>query len=80
MIRPLPAQGVRTTPGQSAAADLCQALAAAAGPAYAFIATFILLKLAGLVFPLRATEQEQAVGMASSSTARRHTSAARARS
>jgi ammonium transporter, Amt family len=40
-----------------------QALAAAVTPAYAFIATFILLKLVGAVMPLRATEHDEAVGM-----------------
>ncbi|MGA8218121.1 MAG: ammonium transporter [Solirubrobacterales bacterium] len=40
-----------------------QALAAIAAPAYAFTATFILLKAIGLVMPLRATEQEEALGM-----------------
>jgi Amt family ammonium transporter len=34
-----------------------------AAPAYAFAATFVLLKLIGLVTPLRATEREQALGM-----------------
>jgi Amt family ammonium transporter len=40
-----------------------QALAAVAAPAYAFGATFVLLKLIGLVMPLRATEREEALGM-----------------
>jgi len=40
-----------------------QALAAAVTPAYAFIATFILLKLVGAVMPLRASEHDEAVGM-----------------
>jgi len=40
-----------------------QALAAAAAPAYAFIATFVLLKVIGAVMPLRATEHDEAVGM-----------------
>jgi len=40
-----------------------QALAAAVTPAYAFIATFILLKAVGAVMPLRATEHDEAVGM-----------------
>jgi Amt family ammonium transporter len=40
-----------------------QALGAIAAPAYAFVATFALLKLIGLVFPLRATEREEALGM-----------------
>ena len=40
-----------------------QALAAVAAPAYAFGATFALLKLIGLVTPLRAGAREEAVGM-----------------
>ena len=40
-----------------------QALAALAGPAYAFGMTFVLLKLVGLVMPLRASEREEALGM-----------------
>jgi Amt family ammonium transporter len=40
-----------------------QALAAAVAPAYAFIATFILLKVLGAVMPLRASEHDEAVGM-----------------
>jgi Amt family ammonium transporter len=40
-----------------------QALAAVAAPAYAFVGTFVLLKLVGLLFPLRATEREEALGM-----------------
>ena len=40
-----------------------QALAVLAAPAYAFGATFVLLKLIALVMPLRATEQEEALGM-----------------
>lgn len=40
-----------------------QAAAALAGPAYAFAATFVILKLVGLVVPLRAAEREQALGM-----------------
>jgi len=40
-----------------------QALAAVATPAYAFGMTFVLLRLIGLVTPLRATEREEAVGM-----------------
>ncbi len=40
-----------------------QALAALAGPAYAFTATFLLLRLIALVMPLRATEHEEALGM-----------------
>jgi Amt family ammonium transporter len=40
-----------------------QAVAALAGPAYAFTATFVLLRLIGLLTPLRATEREEALGM-----------------
>ncbi len=40
-----------------------QALAALAGPAYAFTATFVLLRLLERVMPLRASEHEQALGM-----------------
>jgi Amt family ammonium transporter len=40
-----------------------QALAALAAPAYAFLATFVLLKLIGLAMPLRTSEAQEAVGM-----------------
>jgi Amt family ammonium transporter len=40
-----------------------QFLAAVATPAYAFGATFVLLKLIGAVMPLRAGEREEALGM-----------------
>jgi len=40
-----------------------QAVAAAVTPAYAFVATFVLLKLVGAVMPLRASEHDEAVGM-----------------
>jgi ammonium transporter, Amt family len=40
-----------------------QALAALAAPIYAFVATFALLKLIGLVSPLRATERQEALGL-----------------
>jgi Amt family ammonium transporter len=40
-----------------------QALAALATPVYAFVATFVLLKLIGLVMPLTANEDEQSLGM-----------------
>ena len=40
-----------------------QALAAVAAPIYAFVMTFVLLKLIGLVMPLRVTEREEATGM-----------------
>ncbi len=32
-------------------------------PVYAFVATFVLLRLIGLVMPLRAPEREEALGM-----------------
>ena len=40
-----------------------QALAAVAAPAYAFVATFVILRVIGLFTPLRATEHEEALGM-----------------
>ena len=40
-----------------------QALAALAAPAYAFVATFALLKLIGLAMPLRTSESQEAIGM-----------------
>ncbi len=40
-----------------------QALAALVTPIYAFVATFVLLKLIGAVMPLRASEREEGVGM-----------------
>ncbi len=40
-----------------------QALAAVAAPTYAFTVTFVLLRIIGLVMPLRATELEEALGM-----------------
>jgi Amt family ammonium transporter len=40
-----------------------QALAALAAPAYAFVMTFVLLKLIGVVMPLRASDREEATGM-----------------
>jgi Amt family ammonium transporter len=40
-----------------------QAVAAMVTPAYAFIVTFILLKLVGAVMPLRASEHDEALGM-----------------
>jgi Amt family ammonium transporter len=46
-------------PGQM----LDQAVAAVAAPVYAFVATYVLLRLVGLVTPLRATEHEEALGM-----------------
>jgi len=42
---------------------LWQALAAAATPAYAFVATFVLLKVMGALMPLRTTENDEALGM-----------------
>jgi Amt family ammonium transporter len=40
-----------------------QALAALVAPAYAFGATYVLLRLIGLVMPLRGAEREEALGM-----------------
>jgi len=40
-----------------------QALAAAVAPVYAFVVTFVLLKVLGALMPLRASEHEEAVGM-----------------
>jgi Amt family ammonium transporter len=40
-----------------------QAWAALAAPVYAFVATFVLLKVMLLVAPLRATEREEALGL-----------------
>jgi Amt family ammonium transporter len=40
-----------------------QALAALAGPAYAFTATLVLLRVIGFALPLRASAHEQALGM-----------------
>ena len=40
-----------------------QALAALVAPVYAFVATFVLLRVIELVMPLRATEHEEAQGM-----------------
>jgi Amt family ammonium transporter len=40
-----------------------QAIAALAAPAYAFLATLVLMRLTGLVLPLRASAHEQALGM-----------------
>jgi Amt family ammonium transporter len=40
-----------------------QALAALAAPAYAFAATFVLLRVMALVMPLRVTEREEALGL-----------------
>ncbi len=40
-----------------------QAIAALAGPVYAFTVTYVLLRLIGLVMPLRATDHQQALGM-----------------
>ena len=40
-----------------------QALAALAAPVYAFVATFVLLKVINAVMPLRATPREEAQGM-----------------
>jgi Amt family ammonium transporter len=40
-----------------------QALAALAAPVYAFVGTFILLKVIGFLMPLRASEREEAQGL-----------------
>jgi Amt family ammonium transporter len=40
-----------------------QAVAALAAPAYAFVGTFVIIKLLGLVMPLRATAREESLGM-----------------
>ena len=40
-----------------------QALATAAGPAYAFAGTYVILRVVGWFTPLRATEREEALGM-----------------
>jgi Amt family ammonium transporter len=40
-----------------------QALAVVVTPAYAFVATFVILRVIGLFMPLRATEHEEAQGM-----------------
>jgi len=40
-----------------------QVLAALAAPVYAFVATFVLLKLVGAIMPLRASEHDEAIGM-----------------
>jgi ammonium transporter, Amt family len=40
-----------------------QALAAIAGPLYAFVGTFVIIKLLGLVMPLRAASIDESVGM-----------------
>jgi Amt family ammonium transporter len=40
-----------------------QALAAAVAPAYAFVATYILLRVIGALMPLRVTESQEALGL-----------------
>jgi len=40
-----------------------QALAAIAAPAYAFVGTFVILRVVGLFMPLRVTEREEALGL-----------------
>jgi Amt family ammonium transporter len=40
-----------------------QVFAALAAPAYAFVVTFILLKVLGVLMPLRATEKDESIGM-----------------
>jgi ammonium transporter, Amt family len=40
-----------------------QTIAALAGPAYAFVGTFVILRVIGLVLPLRVTERQEALGL-----------------
>lgn len=40
-----------------------QAIAAMAGPAYAFVGTYLILRVVGLVMPLRVSPHEEALGM-----------------
>jgi Amt family ammonium transporter len=40
-----------------------QLVAALATPAYAFVGTFVILKVLGLVVPLRVSRQEEALGL-----------------
>ncbi len=40
-----------------------QAVAAIAGPAYAFLGTFVILRVLALFMPLRVTEREEALGL-----------------
>lgn len=40
-----------------------QAIAALATPVYAFVGSYVLLRLIGLVMPLRASDHDQAIGM-----------------
>ena len=40
-----------------------QALAVLAAPAYAFVATYLILRFVGLIMPLRGTERDEALGM-----------------
>jgi ammonium transporter, Amt family len=42
---------------------LWQALGAVSAPVYAFVVTFLLLKLVGFLIPLRVSEHEEAVGL-----------------
>jgi len=42
---------------------LWQGIAAVATPAYAFVATYVLLKVLGALMPLRVTETEEAIGL-----------------
>lgn len=42
---------------------LWQAIAVLAAPAYAFVGTFVILKVLGLLMPLRVSEHEEALGM-----------------
>jgi Amt family ammonium transporter len=40
-----------------------QAIAVAVGPAYAFVGTYLILRVIGLVMPLRVSPHEEALGM-----------------
>jgi Amt family ammonium transporter len=42
---------------------LWQAIAAGAGPVYAFVGTFVILKVISIFLPLRVTQHEEALGM-----------------
>jgi Amt family ammonium transporter len=42
---------------------LWQFIAVAAGPAYAFVGTYVILRVIGLVMPLRVPERAEAIGM-----------------
>jgi Amt family ammonium transporter len=42
---------------------LWQLIAAGVGPAYAFVGTYVILRLLSLVIPLRVVEREEAIGL-----------------